>query len=80
MNPARAAGCESARRNDAMDVRMKQQVLSPCMQHAEEADLGAKMLRIGGDFDEGLGHGAEQQVVQFDFVLQDESGQLMRQA
>ena len=34
---------------------------------------------IGGDFDEGLGDRSEQQVVEFDFVLPDESGQFMRQ-
>ena len=49
------------------------------MQNAEEADLGAKMLRIGGDLEEGLGHSSEQQVVQFGFVLQDERVQFMRQ-
>src|SRR5438093_11762598 len=59
---------------------MKQQVLSPRMQNAEEANLGAKMFRIGGDFEESVGHGAEQQVVQFDFVLADEGVQVMRQA
>ena len=50
------------------------------MQNAEEANLGAKMFRIGGDFEESVGHGAEQQVVQFDFVLADEGVQVMRQA
>ena len=59
---------------------MKQQVLSPRMQNAEEANLGAKMFRIGGDFEESVGHGAEQQVVQFDFVLADEGVQVMRQS
>ena len=60
MYPARTAGRESARRDDAMNVRMEQQVLSPGMQNGEEADVGAKMLGIGGDFDEGLGHRSEQ--------------------
>ncbi len=47
------------------------------MQNAEEANLCAKMFRIRGDFEEGLGHRAEQQVVQFDFVLADEGVQVM---
>ena len=50
------------------------------MQNAEEANLGAKMFRIGGDFEEGVGHAAEQQVVQFHFVLADEGVQVMGQA
>ena len=49
------------------------------MQDAEEADLGAKMLRIGGDFNEGFGYRTEQQVVQFAFILPDEIGQIVRQ-
>ncbi len=32
-----------------MNVRMVQQVLSPGVQHTEEADLCFQMLRIGGD-------------------------------
>jgi hypothetical protein len=50
------------------------------MQNGEEANLGAKVFRIRSDFDKGLGHGAEQQVVEFDFVLADEVVQLMWQA
>ena len=34
---------------------------------------------LRGDLHKGLGHSAEQQVVEFDFVLQDECVQLMRQ-
>src|SRR5262249_37523462 len=60
LDPACAAGREPTGRNDAMNVRMKQQVLPPGMQNAEEADLRAKMLRIGGDLDEGFGDCAEQ--------------------
>ena len=48
---------------------MKQHVLSPCVQDAEEADLRTKMFRIRGDFHEGLGHGTEQQAVEFGLVL-----------
>ena len=39
---------------------MKQQVLSPRVQDAEETDLRAKMFRIRGDLDERFGDGAEQ--------------------
>ena len=50
------------------------------MQNAEEANLRAKMFQIRGDFEEGVGHRAEQQIVQFDFVLVDEGVQVMGQA
>ena len=50
------------------------------MQNAEEANLGTKMLGISGDFHERLGDSAEQQVVEFDFVLADKCVQLMREA
>ena len=58
--PSRAVGREPTGRNDAMNVGMKQQVLPPRMQNAEESDLRAKMLRIRGDFNERFGYGAEQ--------------------
>ena len=40
------------------------QVLSPGVQHAEEADLGAEMLGVGGDLQQRRGAGAEQQIVE----------------
>ena len=58
---------------------MKQQILSPRMQDGKEANLRAKMLRIGGDFNEGFSYRTEQQVVQFGFILPDEIGQFVRQ-
>ena len=56
-----------------MDVRMKQHVLSPRVEDAEEANFRAKMFRIGSDFNEGVGHGTEQQAAKFGLILQDES-------
>ena len=43
---------------------MYQQIRSPGMQDREEADLGAEALRIGGHFEQRLGAGREQQVVE----------------
>src|SRR5262249_45270640 len=77
--PALAARRESTRWNHAVDVGMKQQILPPRMQDAEEADLRAKMLRICSDFNEGFSYRTEQQVVQFDFILPDEIRQFVRQ-
>jgi hypothetical protein len=35
-------------------MRMKKQVLPPRMEDAEEPDIGAKVLRVVGNFDHGL--------------------------
>ena len=43
---------------------MKQQVRSPGMQDREEADLGAEALRVSRHFEQCLGAGREQQVVE----------------
>jgi hypothetical protein len=60
MNLARVAWVEAAGRNDAVEVRMQAQVLSPGVQDAEETDPGSEMPGIGCDFKHGLGGGAEQ--------------------
>lgn len=57
---------------------MKLQLLVPGVQHAEEADIGAEVLRIAGDFEECLGTGAEQQIVNQSFVLQCQWNQFVR--
>ena len=71
--PVLAARGKSTRWNHAVDVRMKQHVLPPSVQDAEEANFRSKMFRIRCDFDEGVGHGAEQQAAKFGLILQDES-------
>ena len=40
---------QAAAGDEAMDVRMVQQVLTPSVQHGDKTDLGAEMTRIGGD-------------------------------
>ena len=72
MNPLSVVPCESSAWNDAMDMRMEQHVLSPRVQDAEEADIGAKMFWVSSDVQECLGHSMEQQTVEFGLVLKDE--------
>ena len=57
-DPAIAAG------DDAVQVGMEGQILTPSVQHAEEADLGAEALGVGGDLAQGAGGGAEEDVVE----------------
>ncbi len=53
-------GRETPRRDHTVDVRMVEQILAPGVQHAEEADLGAEVFRIGGDLQKAVRTGAEQ--------------------
>jgi len=50
---------QSAGGNDAMDMIMGQQVLTPGVQDGEESDLCAQPFGIGSDFKQGLGTGVE---------------------
>lgn len=63
MDPAGLIGRESAGRNRAVHMRMKQQVLSPGMQYAQEPDLGAQVLRVGCDLKKCRRAGLKQQVI-----------------
>ena len=58
-------------------MRVLLKILPPGMKHTEEADLCAKMLRIGGNFQQSSGTGAEQEVVDDFLVLQGQPRQLM---
>src|SRR5216684_3383183 len=62
-----------------MDMRVKLEFLIPGVQHAEEADLGAEMLRVTSDFEKRLRTGAKQKIVDDLLVLQSEWCQLARQ-
>jgi hypothetical protein len=64
-------------RNDTMDMGMQLDFLVLGVQHAEEADLGAEMLGVTSHFEECLGTGLEQEMVEDLFVLQGERRQLM---
>ena len=57
-----------------MQVGMKEEILSPTVEHGKEADLGAEMFGIGSDGGQGLGRGSEQDVVDEIFVLVSNDG------
>ena len=61
-----------------MDMGMGLQLLTPSMQHAEEADLRPEMLGIASDFEQGLGSGSEEEAVEELLVLQGQGRQPMR--
>src|SRR5206468_11984357 len=57
---------------------MQEQVLSPSMQDADHADLGAQVFAIDGDLEQGLSTGGEQQVVEQTRVLQGQHIEFVR--
>ena len=61
-------------------MRVQEQVLSPGVQDADEADLRTEPLRVGGDFEHSGGAGAEKQVVQKPGIALAERVQLVRQS
>jgi hypothetical protein len=54
-------------------------VLSPGVEHGEQADIGSKVLRVACDLEHGGRTGAEEQIVEQSLVLQHERGELMWQ-
>jgi hypothetical protein len=79
MNPAGIGWVETAGRNDAVEMRMQSQVLSPSVENAEEADLGSEVLGVGRYFEHGLSAGAEEQIVEQPWMALTERVQLVGQ-
>jgi hypothetical protein len=50
----------------------------PTVEHPEEADFGAQMAGIAGDFEQGLGASPEQEIVDELLVLQGQRGESTR--
>src|SRR5580704_17419227 len=63
LDPARAIGGESTGRNHTMYMRVSFELLTPGMQHAEEAKFCAKMFGIAGNFEQCFCTGSEQEIV-----------------
>src|ERR1700688_4947403 len=76
-HPSIAFGRDAATGNQAVQVRVMEQILAPRVQHTYEADLGAQMGRIGGDGAQRLRGGPEQDVVDYRFVLVGNDGDLV---
>ena len=50
------------------------------MEHAEESDVGSQVLRIATQFEHRRGTGAVEQIVKQPLVLEDKSGERVRQS
>src|SRR4051794_3208424 len=71
-NPLRVVRREPPAWNDTVEMRMEQKILSPGVQNAEEADVGAQVFGIASDLQKRLRHSPEQEVIEFDLVLENE--------
>ena len=69
-DPAPVIQGETAGRNHTMQMGMMIEFLTPGMEHAEEADFGAEMAGIAGDFEQRFSTGPEQEIVDDLLVLQ----------
>jgi len=73
-DPARPIGRETAARHDAVDVGMMRQRLPPCVQHGDDANLGAEPARIGGERRHRLSRSLEQDGIDDGLVLKGDRG------
>ena len=76
-DPLRAIGRQTAARYHAVQMRMMLEGLSPGVEDGEQAELRPKVFGIGGDFQECLGGGPEQDAIDGGFVLEGHRSQLL---
>src|SRR6202011_6258805 len=61
-----------------MDMGMESKLLTPGVQHGEEAEFCAEVSRVASDFEKSFRTGAEQQIVDDFLILQDQWRELRR--
>src|SRR6266446_7437352 len=71
---------DSSTRHDTVKVRVEMQILTPSMQHGEEADGCAQMFGVGGNPQQGLGGGTEQDGVDGLRVMKRQAGDFLWQS
>ena len=69
MHPTGMIASDASRWNDAVDVRMSEQVLAPGVENAEDADLRTQVLGVRRDFQQGGGSGGEQEMIKLTRVV-----------
>jgi hypothetical protein len=77
-NPPITARRRSAPGHDAMQVRVKLEVLSPTVQNGKEADFRTEVFGVRRDGFQSLGCGPEENAVDSLFVLESDRGNLFR--
>jgi hypothetical protein len=79
-DPARAIGRDASAGHDAMQVGVQMQVLTPGMEHGQEADGCAQESRVCRSLQQSLGGGAEQDGVGLSVVLKRQAADLIGQS
>jgi len=79
IDPSGTVESQAAGGNDVVDMGMMLEVLPPCMEHAEESDVGSQVPGIASQLEHRGSAGAVEQIVKQLLVLQDKSGKFMRQ-
>ena len=69
MDPLRTVGGKPSSWDQAVQVGMMKQVLTPGMQDGKESNVGSEMARIPSYLLQGLRTGAEQEVIEDVLVL-----------
>ena len=73
IDPSGTVESQAAGGNDVVNMGMMLEVLSPGMEHAEESDVGSKVLGIASQFEHGRGTSAVEQIVDQPLVLECKS-------
>jgi len=79
VDPYATIGSKASSGNDVVYMGMMLEVLPPGMEDTEKPDLRAEVFGVAGKFEQRSGTGAEEQVIKQTLVLEDESGELVRQ-
>lgn len=75
MNPGFVIQRQAAEWDHTMDMGMMHQVLSPGMEHAEEAKISPQVFRIDGNLQEGFCAGSKQQPIKQFLIVEHQSRQ-----
>jgi hypothetical protein len=76
-DPAGAVGGEASAGHDAMQVGMEMQILTPSVQHGEEADGGAEVSGVGGNSEQSFRSGLKQDGIDLSLVLKRQAADLL---
>ena len=78
-DPLIAIRGDSATWDNAVDVWMMVQILTPGVKHCKEADLGTQMLSVSCYREKSLGNGTEEKVVDQLLVLKGQRAEAIRE-
>jgi hypothetical protein len=78
-DPSGAILGETSFGNEAMNVGMVVECLSPGMEDGEEAEAGSEMCGISADLEQCLGGGSEEEIVDDALVLKSDRAEVLRQ-